>query len=380
MHRGITGDVLNDMPIMWDGPVVGIGVVGYGYWGPNLVRNFATADGSRVIAICDRDAVKLAPSKRLNPDVVITTEFADLLSDSRIDAIAIATPVSTHYELALATLRAGKHVLVEKPLAQTSEQVRRLIDEAERRGLVLMVDHTFLYTPAVQKIRDLTVEGALGEIYYYNGIRASLGLFQSDVNVIWDLAVHDISIIQYILNEAPVAVSATGASHVAGTPENMAHLALFFQNSCIAHISVNWLSPVKVRQTFIGGSRKMIVYDDVEATDKIKVYDKGITVNGSADAAHQLRIGYRAGDMWAPHLAAKEALQTEVEHFIDCVRAGASPISNGLTGLEVVRILEAASRSIQAQGNPVRLGSEPHTFKRTHKSLQAVSQLGQIVA
>ena len=179
------------------------------------------------------------------------------------------------------------------------------------------------------------------------------------------MAVHDISIIQYILNEAPVAVSATGTSHVAGTPENMAHLTLFFQNSCIAHVSVNWLSPVKVRQTFIGGSRKMIVYDDVEATDKIKVYDKGITVNGSAEAAYQLKIGYRAGDMWAPHLSAKEALQTEIEHFIDCVCTGACPISNGITGFQVVRILEAASRSIQAQGNPIRLDSDPYSFKRT---------------
>jgi predicted dehydrogenase len=232
----------------------------------------------------------------------------------------------------------------------------------------------------VQKIRDLTIEGALGDIYYYNGIRASLGLFQSDVNVIWDLAVHDVSIIQYILNEAPVAVSATGTSHVAGTPENMAHLALFFQNSCVAHVSVNWLSPVKVRQTFIGGSRKMIVYDDVEATDKIKVYDKGITVNGSAEAAHQLKIGYRAGDMWAPHLAAKEALQTEIEHFIDCCLTGASPISNGVTGLQVVRILEAASQSIKSQGNPVRLGDELYPFKPTYKPVQSVSELGQMLA
>jgi predicted dehydrogenase len=360
--------------------VIGIGVVGYGYWGPNLVRNFASTVGAQVIAICDMDSSKLDRGKRLYPSIVITKEFRDLLNDSRIDAIAIATSVSTHYELALAALSAGKHVLVEKPLAQTSEQVHRLIEEAERRKLILMVDHTFLYTPAVEKIRDLIAEGALGKIYYYNGIRASLGLFQSDVNVIWDLAVHDVSIIQHILNEMPVAVSATGASHVAGTPENMAHLALFFQNSCIAHISVNWLSPVKVRQTFIGGSNKMIVYDDVEATEKIKVYDKGITINGSAGAAHQLKIGYRAGDMWAPHLLAKEALQTEVEHFIDCCLTGASPISNGITGLQVVRILEAASRSIQSQGNPVRLGNEIYSFKRTYKPVQSVPELGQMPA
>jgi predicted dehydrogenase len=335
--------------------LVGIGVVGYGYWGPNIVRNFAVVEGAQVIAICDMDATRMALGKRRHPGVVITNEFQDLLKDKRIDAIAIATPVHTHFELALAALKAGKHILVEKPLAQTSEQVRRLIEEADRRKLILMVDHTFLYTPAVQKIRELIVGGDLGEIYYYNGIRASLGLFQSDVNVIWDLAVHDVSIIQHILDEKPVAVSATGASHVAGSPENMAHITLFFQSSCIAHVSVNWLSPVKVRQTLIGGSRRMIVYDDVEAAEKIKVYDKGITVSGTAENELQLRIGYRAGDMWAPHLPAKEALQTEAEHFIACLHSGKSPISNGMSGLQVVEILEAASRSIAAKGNPVHL-------------------------
>jgi predicted dehydrogenase len=350
---------------MWHGSM-GIAVVGYGYWGPNLVRNFANTEGAQVIAVSDFDPEKLSLARRRYPGIVTTAEYNDLLKDSRIDAVAIATPVHSHYDLALAALRAGKNVFLEKPLAQTSEQVRHLMEEAERRKLTLMVDHTFLYTPAVQKIRELIVEGALGDIYYYNGIRASLGLFQSDVNVIWDLAVHDISIIRYILNEDPVAVSATGTSHVAGTPENMAHITLFFPSSCIAHVSVNWLSPVKVRQTFIGGSRKMIVYNDLEITEKIKVYDKGITVKGGEESDHQLRIGYRAGDMWAPHLPAKEALQTEAEHFIDCLRTGASPISNGMTGLQVVEILEAASRSIAAQGVPVHL-----TYK--HKSGETVS-------
>lgn len=348
---------------MQDG-LVGIGVVGYGYWGPNLVRNFSNSEVARVISVSDLDSAKLAVSRRFHPGIVTTSEFRDLLKNSDIDAVAIATPVHTHYELALSALRAGKHVLVEKPLAQTSEQVLHLIEEAERRKLTLMVDHTFLYTPAVQKIRQLIVEEALGEIYYYNSIRASLGLFQSDVNVIWDLAVHDISIIQYLFDEEPVAVSATGTCHVAGTPENMAHIALFFQSSCVAHVSVNWLSPVKVRQTFVGGSRKMIVYDDLEPTEKIKVYDKGIIVNGSAEKAHQLRIGYRAGDMWAPHLAAKEALQTEAEHFIDCLRNGKSPVSSGKTGLRVVEILEAASCSIAAQGKPVRL-KQSHRMRET---------------
>jgi predicted dehydrogenase len=335
---------------------IGVGVIGYGYWGPNLVRNFASSASSRAVAVSDLDPARLAACKRLHPEIETTSNFHDILRNPQIGAVAIATPVHTHYDLALAALKAGKHVLVEKPVAPTSDEVRRLIDEADRRNLTLMVDHTFLYTPAVQKIRELLLENALGDIYYYDSIRSSLGLFQSDVNVVWDLAVHDISIIQHILNDQPVAVSATGSSHVAGSPENMAHITLFFQSSCVAHVSVNWLSPIKVRQTFIGGSRKMIVYDDVEPTEKIKVYDKGITLNGSPDKAHQLRIGYRAGDMWAPHISAKEALQTEVEHFVDCLRSGKTPISSGASGLRVVEILEAASRSIAAQGRPVRLG------------------------
>src|SRR5882724_2477956 len=334
---------------------IGIGVVGYGYWGPNLVRNFSNSESTRVFGVSDLDPAKRAISERLHPNIATTSDFRDFLQNSKIDAIAIATPVHSHYDLALAALRAGKHVFIEKPLAPTADQVRHLIDEADKRNLTLMVDHTFLYTPAVQKIRELLLEGALGEIYYYDSIRSSLGLFQSDVNVIWDLAVHDISIIHHILDQEPIAVSATASSHVAGSPENMAHITLFFQGSCVAHISVNWLSPIKVRQTFIAGSRKMIVYDDVEPTEKIKVYDKGITLNGSLEKAHQLRIGYRAGDMWAPHISAKEALQTEVEHLVDCLRSGNTPISSGISGLRVVEVLEAASRSIAEQGRPVQL-------------------------
>jgi predicted dehydrogenase len=334
---------------------LGIGVVGYGYWGPNLVRNFSTSPDATVVAVSDLDPARLSNCARYYPGVTTTNRFEDLLNNPAVDAVAIATPVHTHYELALAALKAGKHVLVEKPLAPTAEQVRRLIDEAERRSLTLMVDHTFLYTPAVQKIYDLVRQNELGDIYYYDSTRVSLGLFQSDVSVIWDLAVHDLSIIDHILEEAPVAVSATGSCHVAGSPENMAHITLFFDSPCVAHVNVNWLSPIKVRQTFVGGSKKMIVYDDMEPTEKIKVYDKGITVDGSPESAHQLRIGYRAGDMWAPHISPKEALQSEVAHFVDCVRNGTSPISGGLSGLRVVEVLEAASRSIADQGKPVML-------------------------
>lgn len=334
---------------------VGVGVVGYGYWGPNLVRNFIGNPSTRLVGIADLDLGKLSTSSHLYPGVITTNCYEDLLKDPSIDAIAIATPVRTHYELALAALKAGKHVLVEKPLAQNADLVRRLIDEADRRGLTLMVDHTFLYTPAVQKIRDLIAQGELGDVYYYDSTRSSLGLFQSDVNVIWDLAVHDISVIQYILNEEPIAVSATGSSHVAGSPENMAHITMFFESECVAHVSVNWLSPIKVRQTFVGGSKKMIVYNDLEPTEKIKVYDKGITLDASPENAHQFRIGYRAGDMWAPNISTKEALQTEVEHFIGCVRSGATPISDGHSGLRVVEVLEAASRSIADHGKPIWL-------------------------
>ncbi|WP_407118062.1 Gfo/Idh/MocA family protein [Bradyrhizobium sp. LMG 9283] len=338
---------------------LGIGVVGYGYWGPNLVRNFSINPASRVVGVSDLDPGRLAAIRQLYPAVATTARYDDLLKDSSIDAIAIATPVHTHYELAMAALRAGKHVLVEKPLAPSAELVSRLIDEADRRGLTLMVDHTFLYTPAVQKIRELLLKRELGEIYYYDSIRSSLGLFQRDVNVIWDLAVHDISIIHHILDQEPVAVSATGSCHVVGSPENMAHITLFFGNACVAHVSVNWLSPVKVRQTFIGGSKKMIVYDDLEPTEKVKVYDKGITLDRPPESAHQFRIGYRAGDMWAPHVSPKEALQTEVEHFVDCVRTGTQPISSGMSGLRVIEVLEAASRSIAQQGKPVPIRQLP---------------------
>lgn len=338
---------------------LGVGVVGYGYWGPNLVRNFAASPSANLIAVSDLDQSKLAACRLAHPSVQATNRYQDLLDNPAIEAIAIATPAHTHYEMALAALKAGKHVLVEKPLAPSADRVRRLIDEADRRRLTLMVDHTFLYTPAVQKIKELVDKGDIGGIYYYDSTRVSLGLFQSDVSVIWDLAVHDLAIIDHIIDDMPVAVSATACRHVPGAPENMAHLTMFFQNSCVAHVNVNWLSPVKVRQTFIGGSKKMIVYNDLEPTEKIKVYDKGIIVDGASEKAHQFRIGYRAGDMWAPHISAKEALGSEVEHFIDCVRNGVRPLSDAQSGLRVVEILEATSRSIAAQGKPVLLRQPP---------------------
>lgn len=333
-----------------------IGVIGYGYWGPNLVRNFTEIPGAQVKTVSDLKPELLAKVQARYPTIEVTTHYRDLLTDPKIDAIAIATPVSTHFDLALAALQAGKHVLIEKPMTATSEQAMRLTEEADRRNLVLMVDHTFVYTGAVRKMRELIATNRLGEIYYYDSVRVNLGLFQHDINVIWDLAVHDLSIMDYVLSSRPYAVSATGMSHVSGEPENIAYLTLFFEHNLIAHIHVNWLAPVKVRRTLIGGSQRMIVYDDLDPSEKVKVYDKGITLNGNADSVYQMLIGYRAGDMWAPHLDMTEALRTGGMHFIHCIESGDRPLTDGEAGLRIVRILEAATQSLRKQGRLVELG------------------------
>lgn len=332
-----------------------MGVVGYGYWGPNLVRNFHEADGARVIAVSDLDENRLAGLQARYPTIDTTTRYQDILKNSKIDAVAIATPVASHYSIALDALKAGKHVLLTKPMTQTSEQSLRLIEEAEKRNLVLMVDHTFLYTGAVRKIKEIVDDDGLGDFLYYDSVRINLGLFQYDVDVIWDLALHDLSILDYISGMSPSAVSATGVSHVAGQPEDIAYLTLFFESNLIGHVHVNWLAPVKVRRTLIGGSQKMIVYDDLEPSEKIKVYDKGLVFGEKESARRELLIGYRSGDMWAPQLDATEALNKEAAHFIDCVTNGARPLTDGRSGLRMVRVLEAASRSMAARGQPVDL-------------------------
>ena len=337
--------------------MIGVGVIGYGYWGPNLVRNFGELPDARVVAVSDRRPERLALVRGRYPAVETSTDHHGLVADPRVDAVAIATPVSTHFDFAMEALRAGKHVLVEKPLAATSEQALQLIEEAARRHRVLMVDHTFVYTSAVRKIQELVASNALGQIYYYDSVRVNLGLFQHDVNVIWDLAVHDLSILDYVLPARPVAVSATGISHVAGKPEDIAYLTLFFGGDLIAHFHVSWLAPVKVRRTLVGGSRRMIVYDDLEPSEKVKVYDKGITVNNGGESTYQMLIGYRTGDMWAPHLDMTEALRTEAAHFIRCIEDREPAITDGEAGLRVVEILEAASLSMAKKGLPVELGA-----------------------
>jgi len=334
--------------------VVKFGVVGYGYWGPNLVRNLFEVPDTQVLAVSDMREERLQLVGSRYPSVEVTTDFHRLLENPQIDAIAIATPVLTHYEIALQALQHGKHVIVEKPMASTSEQALRLIDEAARRKLTLMVDHTFVYTGAVRKIKELVSSGGLGEIYYYDSTRINLGLFQRDVDVIWDLAVHDLAIMSYVLPSVPCAVAATGINHFNGT-ENLAYVTLFFEDNLIAHLNVNWLSPVKVRRTLIGGSKQMIVYDDMEPSEKVKVYDKGVTVNGTADSLYRVLVDYRSGDMFAPQLDVSEALKVEIQHFVDCIRRGREPITGGHAGLRVVRILESASSSMKQRGKLVDL-------------------------
>ena len=267
----------------------------------------------------------------------------------------IATPVSSHFDLAAKALSAGKHVMVEKPLTATSAQAERLIELAAANHRVLMVDHTFVYTSAVRKIRQLIDGGELGQVYYYDSVRINLGLFQSDVNVLWDLAVHDLSILNYVLARTPVAVSATGMCHVPGEPENIAYLTLFFADTLLAHIHVNWLAPVKIRRTLIGGSRKMIVYDDLEGSEKLKVYDKGVSVNQHPEAIYQMKVNYRSGDMLAPQLDNSEALRVEAREFVECIQTGRRPLTDGEAGLRVVQTLEAAEKSIAQRGALIEL-------------------------
>jgi predicted dehydrogenase len=341
--------------------MIGLGVIGYGYWGPNLVRNFAECRDAAIRGICDLREERRALAARRYPGVAVTATPDDLLGNSQIDAIVIATPVEYHFELAMAALKAGKHVLVEKPITSTSDQASRLIDEAARRRLILMVDHTFVYTGAVRKMRELTVQGELGDIYYYDSVRINLGLFQHDVNVLWDLAVHDLSIMDFILGLEPTAVSATGLAHVEGKPENIAYMTMFFETRLIAHVHVNWLAPVKVRRTLLGGSRRMVVFDDLEASEKIKIYDRGISVNPSPENVYQMLIGYRTGDMWAPQLAVTEALAVEAQHFLECIQQAQTPLTDGEAGLRVVRLLEAATMSMASQGRTVSLGRTVRT-------------------
>jgi len=322
-----------------------LGVIGYGYWGPNVVRNFAIQPDCKVVAICDKSPKAVSQVLSRYPSVNVTSDQEKVMSSPEIDAVAIVTPVSTHYALAKRALENGKHVFVEKPFTATSAQAEELIELADRKNLQIMVDHTFLFTGAVRKIKELVDTGVLGPLYYYDSTRVNLGLFQHDVNVIWDLAPHDLSILDHLIGLEPELVIATGGAHLNGM-EDMAYLTLYFPGNIIAHINVNWLSPVKVRLTLVGGQRKMLVWNDLEPGEKIKVYDKGADVD-TKQAVHELLVSYRSGDMWAPRVEEAEALQLEARYFLDCVDSGEKPFNDGRAGLRVVRILEAADESLR---------------------------------
>jgi len=333
-----------------------IGVIGCGYWGPNLIRNFVTCPETELIWACDLDEIRLQKVLRPYPSVRQTTDLEDVLKDDGVDAVAIATPVYTHYPIAKTSLESGKHVLIEKPLASSVAQGEELVNLAEKNNLRLMCDHTFCYTGAVRKIQNIVKAGTLGKLLYFDSVRVNLGLFQQDVNVVWDLAPHDLSIVDFIVDEKPVLVSAHGVSHAGNHIENIAYISLGYQNSFIAHFHVNWLSPVKVRKTMIAGSEKMLVWNDLDQAEKIKIYDKGIKVKqGEREQKERLLVSYRSGDMYAPRIDQVEALSLMVKEFADCIQESRPALTDGEAGLRVLRVLDAANRSIKADGANVRI-------------------------
>ena len=331
-----------------DSDVVRFGVIGYGYWGPNVVRNLDQLEQVDILGVCDLSASARQRAQKAFPHLEITSEPKALLSSPEIDAVAVVTPVWTHYELAKTALENGKHVFVEKPFTSNSAQAEELIELAAKKNLKIMVDHTFLFTGAVRKIRQLLDEKALGKLYYYDSTRVNLGLFQHDVNVIWDLAPHDLSIMDHVIQERPEAIVATGQSHLNGH-EDVAFITVYFPDKIIAHVNVNWLSPVKIRTTLIGGEKKMLVWNDQAADEQVKVYDKGVSVS-SREGVYNLLVNYRSGDMWAPRLERAEALTHELTYFVECITKDQSPINDGKAGLRVVKMLEASTQSIRQKG------------------------------
>lgn len=335
--------------------MVRVAVVGAGYWGPNLIRNFVQLDRAFIKVVCDLDKEKLKKIKSLYPAIETTTDYDGLLKREDIDAVAVATSPSTHYSLVKKALDAGKHVLVEKPFTLESRHGEELIALAKKKKLVLMVGHTFEYTPAVNKLKDLIESGELGDVYYVYIHRLNLGLFQKDTNVVWDLAPHDISILLYILGETPASVSATGASHVVKGVEDVAFLTIKFGNGRLGHIHVSWLDPSKIRKTVVVGSKKMVVYDDVEPLEKIKIYDKGVKKHDDYKTFGEFQLSYNYGDIHIPKLSTAEPLGIECGHFLECIKEGKTPRSSGEVGLNVVKVLEAAEESIKNNGREVKL-------------------------
>ncbi len=340
--------------------MIRVAVVGAGYWGPNLIRNFVACPDTHLVAVCDRDELRLAKAIASYSGVEAMPQFDDLLGRTDIDAVAIATPVNTHATMGVAALNAGKHVLIEKPLAASVTDAEILVETAKKVGRILMVDHTYIYSGPVQKIKQILDAGEIGDLYFVDSVRINLGLFQHDVNVVWDLAPHDLSILDYLVGDLPRSLSAFGTCHADNLREieDVAYLNLDFSGGLLASFHVNWLSPVKVRHFIIGGSRKSIVYDDLEPAEKLKVYDRGITIGGEIEDRRGALVSYRTGDMWSPHIPKVEPLTQMVSHFAECIRENKQPLTNGEAGLRVVKILEAAQRSIKAQGGRITIWNE----------------------
>jgi predicted dehydrogenase len=334
---------------------VRVALVGCGYWGPNLIRNFTACQTTELAAVCDRDPQRLHAAGTINPHARRVEDFNEILADTSIDAVAVATPPQTHGPLVRAALQAGKHALVEKPIAVSLTEANDLVHLARHKGLTLMVDHTFVYSPAIRKIKEIIDSGELGQLYYIDSVRINLGLFQNDVNVLWDLATHDLAIVDYLLGRMPLSLAAFGSSHTGNDLEDVAYLSLDFGEGLLASFHVNWLSPVKVRHLIIGGSKKGLVYNDLDPSEPIKIYDRGITVAQHPEARRGILIGYRMGDVWSPRLEKEEPLQNVVRHFAACVQQGVPPLTDGLAGVRVVRILDLAQRSIKAQGSRLHL-------------------------
>jgi len=334
--------------------MLNVGVIGYGYWGPNIVRNFSTANGAQVTMVCDMNQATQKKIKKAYPQTAVTGDSDELIKSPDVDAVAIVTPVFTHFELAKKALAEGKHVFIEKPFTYTVAQGEELIELAEKKNLKIMVDHTFLYTGAVRKIRQLVEDNVLGDLYYFDSVRVNLGLFQHDINVVWDLAPHDIAIMDYVIGERPLAVVATGAGHFGRGLEDIAYLTFYYRQNIIAHINVNWLSPVKLRTTLIGGQKKMLVWNDLEPDEKIKIYDKGVQVK-TKEGKYNLLVDYRSGDMWAPKVEQTEALKLLAETFVDYISNGTKVVNDGAAGLNVVKMLVASDKSLQNKGETVYL-------------------------
>jgi predicted dehydrogenase len=328
-------------------------VIGYGYWGPNLVRNLVYCPSTQPVAICDRDPKRLAKAKQVFPSIDTFTDLDSALANG-VDAVVIATPTSTHYPLALPCLDAGKHVLLEKPITRTAAEARDLIARARRAGRVLMVDHTFIYAAAVRRAKEIIDAGDLGDIYFIDSVRINLGLVQADINVFWDLAPHDLSIIDHLLGRSPAQVAAVGRAHV-NDREDVGVATLHYDDRLLASAHVNWLSPVKIRQLVIGGAKKSLVLNDLDPTEPLRVYDRGIERQADPESQRNLLIQYRLGDMWAPHVGREEPLQTLIQHFADCILSGRTPLTDGEAGLRIVELLEATDRSLALQGAPVPL-------------------------